>query len=104
MYKITGTPCKHFPVGEGTGFVLETNSFGLDPPGKPNAIYFSGDSVFINELREIGKRWHLPASIFNLGNATFEFPTGPIQITMDRVLEDSPRNCHIIKRLSLSIK
>ncbi|KAJ5472226.1 hypothetical protein N7530_006227 [Penicillium desertorum] len=83
VYRITGTPCKHFPIGEVTGFVLETDSFGLDASGKPNAIYFSGDTVYIDELREIGKRWHITAAIFNLGNATFDFPTGPIQITMD---------------------
>jgi L-ascorbate metabolism protein UlaG (beta-lactamase superfamily) len=82
-YRITGTPCKHFPVGEVTGFILETDSFGVSPSGKPNAIYFSGDTVYIDELQEIGKRWHITAAIFNLGNATFEFPTGPIQITMD---------------------
>jgi L-ascorbate metabolism protein UlaG (beta-lactamase superfamily) len=82
-YRITGTPCKHFPVGEVTGFILETDSFGIDPSGKPNAIYFSGDTVYIDELREIGKRWHITAALFNLGNATFDFPTGPIQITMD---------------------
>ncbi|KAH2238084.1 hypothetical protein KXW14_000670 [Aspergillus fumigatus] len=83
VFRITGTPCKHFPVGEVTGFILETDSFGVDATGKPNAIYFSGDTVYIDELREIGKKWHISAAILNLGNATFDFPTGPIQITMD---------------------
>lgn len=62
---------------------METDSFGVDATGKPNAIYFSGDTVYIDELREIGKKWHISAAILNLGNATFDFPTGPIQITMD---------------------
>ncbi|GES60555.1 Zn2+ dependent hydrolase [Aspergillus terreus] len=83
LFRITGTPCKHFPGGEVTGFVLETDSFGIEVTGKPNAIYFSGDTVYIGELREIGKRWHITAALLNLGNATFHFPTGPIQITMD---------------------
>ncbi|PLB52585.1 Metallo-hydrolase/oxidoreductase [Aspergillus steynii IBT 23096] len=83
-FRITGTPCKHFPVGEVTGFVLETDSFGTHAEsGKPNAIYFSGDTVYIDELQEIGKRWHITASLFNLGNATFTFPVGTFQITMD---------------------
>ncbi|KAI9373620.1 beta-lactamase superfamily domain-containing protein [Aspergillus egyptiacus] len=82
-FRITGTPCKHFPVGEVTGFVLETDSFGVDPTGKPNAIYFSGDTVYIDELREIGKKWHITAALLNLGNATFHYPVGTIQITMD---------------------
>jgi len=82
-FRITGTPCKHFPVGEVTGFVLETDSFGVHASGKPNAIWFSGDTVYIDELREIGRKWHITAALLNLGNATFELPTGPIKITMD---------------------
>ncbi|RMJ24782.1 hypothetical protein PHISP_04331 [Aspergillus sp. HF37] len=83
-FRITGTPCKHFPVGEVTGFLLETDSFGVDEAsGKPNAIYFSGDTVYIDELKEIKDRVHVMAAVLNLGNATFEFPIGPIQITMD---------------------
>lgn len=83
LFQITRTPCKHFPGGEVTGFILETDSFGIDAAGKPNAIYFSEDTVYIDELRQIGKRWHITAALLNLGNAMFQFPTGPIQITMD---------------------
>lgn len=83
VFRITGTPCKHFPIGEVTGFILETDSFGTHPSGKPNAIYFSGDTVYIDELREIGKKWHITAALLNLGKATFDFPNGSVQITMD---------------------
>ncbi|KAF7171988.1 hypothetical protein CNMCM5623_004247 [Aspergillus felis] len=83
VFQITGTPCKHFPGGEVTGFILETDSFGIHESGKPNAIYFSGDTVYIDELREIGNRWHVTAALLNLGNATFDFPVGQMQITMD---------------------
>ena len=82
-FRSTGTPCKHFPIGEVSGFILETDSFGVDASGKPNAIYFSGDTVYIDELREIGKKWHITAALLNLGNATIHLPSGPIQITMD---------------------
>ncbi|CAG7926730.1 unnamed protein product [Penicillium olsonii] len=83
-FRITGTPCKHFPIGEVTGFLLECDSFGIhEESGKPNAIYFSGDTVYIDELKEIKDRVHVTAAILNLGNATFDFPIGPIQITMD---------------------
>lgn len=83
-FRITGTPCKHFPIGEVTGFLLECDTFGVDEAsGKPNAIYFSGDTVYIDELKKIKDRVHVMAAILNLGNATFEFPIGPIQITMD---------------------
>ncbi|OJZ85402.1 hypothetical protein ASPFODRAFT_208547 [Aspergillus luchuensis CBS 106.47] len=83
QFRITGTPCKHFPIGEVTGFILEEDSFGIHASGKPNAIYFSGDTVYIDELKEIGKKWHITAAILNLGKATFHFPNGAIQITMD---------------------
>lgn len=83
VFRITGTPCKHFPVGEVTGFILETDSFGTHSSGKPNAIYFSGDTVYIDELREIGEKWHITAALLNLGKATFDFPNGSLQITMD---------------------
>ncbi|PLN86107.1 Metallo-hydrolase/oxidoreductase [Aspergillus taichungensis] len=84
VFRITGTPCKHFPVGEVTGFILETDSLGVHAEsGKLNAIYFSGDTVYIDELKEIGARWHVTAALLNLGKATFDFPVGPIQITMD---------------------
>ncbi|KAF2169072.1 hypothetical protein M409DRAFT_21083 [Zasmidium cellare ATCC 36951] len=82
-FRITGTPCKHFPVGEVTGFILETESFGLHSSGKPNAIWFSGDMVYIDELKEIGQKWHITAALLNLGNATVEFPVGKFKITMD---------------------
>ncbi|KAJ5354598.1 hypothetical protein N7541_005642 [Penicillium brevicompactum] len=83
-FHITGTPCKHFPIGEVTGFLIECDSFGThEETGKPNAIYFSGDTVYIDELKKIKDRVHVMAAVLNLGNATFEFPIGPIQITMD---------------------
>lgn len=83
-FRITGTPCKHFPIGEVTGFIIECDSFGIhEETGKPNAIYFSGDTVYIDELKKIKDRVHVMAAVLNLGNATFEFPIGAIQITMD---------------------
>lgn len=39
--------------------------------------------MYIDALRAIGDRWHVTAAILNLGNATVEFPAGPVQITMD---------------------
>ncbi|KAL5044228.1 hypothetical protein BDW71DRAFT_199100 [Aspergillus fruticulosus] len=83
-FKITGTPCKHFPGGEVRGFVLETDSFGVDAEtGLPNVVYFSGDTVWIDELAELSKRWHVVVAVLNLGNALFPYPKGVLQITFD---------------------
>lgn len=83
-FKITGIPCQHVPGGEVTGFVLETDSFGVDEKsGLPNAVYFTGDTVYFDELAEIGNKWHVMVAIFNLGEGSMETPKGKIQITMN---------------------
>jgi L-ascorbate metabolism protein UlaG (beta-lactamase superfamily) len=82
-FKITGTPCQHLPGGEVTGFVLETESFGVHSSGLPNAIWISGDTVYLDELVEIGKKWHIQVAQVHLGNAIVPMPSGPVQISMD---------------------
>ncbi|RJE24658.1 hypothetical protein PHISCL_03024 [Aspergillus sclerotialis] len=84
QFRITGTPCKHFPGGEVTGFILESDSFGVHPDsGLPNVVYFSGDTVWIDELADIKNKWHVVVAILNLGNALFPYPKGVLQITFD---------------------
>lgn len=46
-------------------------------------VYFSGDTVWIDELAEIRKKWHVSVAVLNLGNALFESPKGMLQITFD---------------------
>ena len=84
-FKVTGTPCQHLPPGECVGFLVTTDSFGSNPDGRPNAIYFSGDTVYLDELaQEIPKKFHVVAALLNLGCAKVPLPTGEvIQITMD---------------------
>ncbi|KAF7593561.1 hypothetical protein BBP40_011181 [Aspergillus hancockii] len=82
-YEITATPCQHLPGGECTGFILTTEDFGLNGDGRPNAIYFTGDAVFIDELAKIPEKFHVVAPVMNLGSAHAPLPEGPLQITMD---------------------
>jgi L-ascorbate metabolism protein UlaG (beta-lactamase superfamily) len=93
-FTITGTPCKHVPGQECTGFIITTESFGNSPDGRPNAIWFSGDTVYFDELRQIRDRWHVTAAILNLGFAHApgeilqlaqpgaKAADGPVQLTM----------------------
>ncbi|KAK5992300.1 UPF0173 metal-dependent hydrolase -like protein [Cladobotryum mycophilum] len=81
-FEVTATPCKHAPVGECIGFVLSAAEFG-STNGLPNAIYFSGDTVYIEELAEIGKRFHISLALVNLGSAAMPISDPPLQITMD---------------------
>ena len=71
QFTITGTPCVHYPGGEVTGFIIETESFGKDPKsGKPNAIFISGDTIYTDELAtQIPKKWNIVAAVLNLGKA-----------------------------------
>lgn len=59
-------------VDKSLGFLLHKKSFGTSPDGRQNVVYFTGDTVFIEnefrKLREIPRRGctHEPW----LGNAT----------------------------------
>lgn len=82
-FEITGTPCVHLPGGETTGFIVHTASFGTSPDGLPNAIYFSGDTIYLEELAQMRKKFHIALAILNLGAVIAPMPDGPLQITLD---------------------
>jgi L-ascorbate metabolism protein UlaG (beta-lactamase superfamily) len=86
--QIIGTPTQHLPGGECTGFIITGEGFGTGRDGLPNAIWFSGDTVYIEELKKMADEYHICAAVLNLGNAhvpvKLEEPNGPLmQITMD---------------------
>ncbi|KAF5135162.1 UPF0173 metal-dependent hydrolase [Metarhizium anisopliae] len=81
-FEVTATPCQHLPGGECVGFVLSGPEFG-QTNGKPNAIYFSGDTVYVEELAGIKDRFHVRAALLNLGAASVPVSDPPLQITMD---------------------
>ncbi|KAJ6142172.1 hypothetical protein N7497_011271 [Penicillium chrysogenum] len=75
--QIIGTPTQHLPGGECTGFIITGEGFGTGRDGLPNAIWFSGDTVYIDELKKMADEQRTcPANL--------EDPNGPLmQITMD---------------------
>jgi L-ascorbate metabolism protein UlaG (beta-lactamase superfamily) len=85
-FKIMATPTQHVPGNECTGFIVTGEDFGHGRDGLPNAIYFTGDTVYIEELDSIADRFHIVAAVMNLGNAhapISEDPNAPLmQITM----------------------
>ncbi|KAI1118024.1 Metallo-hydrolase/oxidoreductase [Nemania sp. NC0429] len=87
VFEVTGTPCKHLPGGECTGFVLTTAGFGTHPAdGKPNAVYFSGDTVYDADLQlaeRIREKWHVSLALLNLGAAKVPAGEDSLGITMD---------------------
>ncbi|KAF7128263.1 hypothetical protein CNMCM5793_002805 [Aspergillus hiratsukae] len=87
-FQITGTPTQHLPGGECTGFIITGEGFGYGRDNLPKAIYFSGDTVYIKDLKRMAVEYHICAAVFNLGNAhvpsNLEDPNSPlINITMD---------------------
>lgn len=91
-FNITATPCKHWPGHECVGFILHTESFGVAPDGRRNAIYFSGDTVYVDDLARMSETYHIAIAVMNLGKATFYEvdsegqpgqPGDSLQITMD---------------------
>jgi L-ascorbate metabolism protein UlaG (beta-lactamase superfamily) len=82
-FDVTGTPCQHLPGGECTGFVVTTTDFGTTD-GLPNAIYFSGDTVYLEELAQIRQKFHISVALLNIGAAMAPLPgTEPLLITMN---------------------
>ncbi|THZ92466.1 Metallo-hydrolase/oxidoreductase [Aureobasidium pullulans] len=100
--EITGVPAIHLPGGECTGFIISTESFGHAANGLPNAIYFSGDTIYHSDLLKMNEKWHIVAAVLNLGNA--HVPTDPskpedkLQITMGG--EDGAR---LVKELDADV-
>ena len=83
-YEITATRCEHLLPGQCIGFIVTIEHFGTSD-GKPNALYFSGDTVYLPELATIKNRFSVPVALFNLGKATVPKPGGGgvLQITID---------------------
>ncbi|EAA29625.1 hypothetical protein GE21DRAFT_1643 [Neurospora crassa] len=88
--EVTATPCKHLPGGQVVGFIVSSSdgAFGTQPDGRPNAIYFSGDTIHLEELGKMKAKYHIAVAMLNIGKATVILPGGgadgggPLQITM----------------------
>lgn len=83
-WEITGVPCVHMPGGEVTGFIVRNERFGMSNAGLPNAFYFTGDTIRLQEHSQIAKRFHIVVALMNLGDARFPVAgrDEPLQITM----------------------
>lgn len=82
-FKVTGIPCKHLPGGEVTGFILESPTFGTSADGKPNVIFWTGDTVYLEQLVQIRDKYHVSVLIMNLGKAEADLPSeGLVSLTM----------------------
>lgn len=80
-FQVTATPCQHLPGGECIGFIITALEFG-QTAGLPNAIYFSGDTVYLEDLAKMAKNYHINVALLNVGAAVAPIGEG-LQVTMD---------------------
>lgn len=80
-FDVTGTPCVHLPGGEVVGFIISAPEFG-QTGGKPNAIYFSGDTIYLPELAKMREQFHISVALLNIGKALAPIGEEPLQITL----------------------
>jgi L-ascorbate metabolism protein UlaG (beta-lactamase superfamily) len=82
IWNVTGTQCKHRPGGQVVGFNLRVPRFGFTN-GLPNVIWYSGDTVYLEELSKIKDIFHIRAAIFNMSDAHANINESDVQITMN---------------------
>ncbi len=65
------------------GFILSAEDFG-ETDGKPNAIWFSGDTIYLPELAKMKEKFHIAVALVNIGKVLVSLPGAaePLQITV----------------------
>ena len=81
--KLTGMPAVHTTDEEIRPVIGETMGFLLEWEGQKNgALYLSGDTVWIDDIEEIGKRFNIGTGILNMGAANVP-AVGDRRLTMN---------------------
>ncbi len=81
--RVTGLPAVHTSDHEIRGAVGETMGFMLEWDGQQNgAFYISGDTVWIDEIEEIGRRFKVGTGILHMGAANVP-AVGDRRLTMN---------------------
>lgn len=77
--RVTATPARHGPANMDRGPVNGYVIFFTDSPER--TIYFAGDTVWFDGVREVAQRFPVRAAILNLGAARVA-EVGPFHLTM----------------------
>ena len=81
--KVTGMPAIHTTDEEIRPVIGETMGFLLEWEGQQNgAFYLSGDTVWIDDIEEIGRRYNIGTGILNMGAANVP-AVGDRRLTMN---------------------
>lgn len=81
--RVTATPAKHGPSPEVQKATGDTMGFLLEWDGQKNgALYITGDTVYIPEIEEVGKRFKVGTAILHMGAARIP-AAGDNRLTMN---------------------
>ena len=81
--KVTATPAVHTNNPEIRSAVGETTGFMLEWDGQENGpFYLTGDTVWVDEIEEVGRRFHPGTAILNMGAANVP-AVGDNRLTMN---------------------
>jgi L-ascorbate metabolism protein UlaG (beta-lactamase superfamily) len=79
---ITATPARHGPHGA-EAYSGQVSGFVLSWEGEAGrALYFSGDTVWYEELTQVAQRFEVGVALLNLGAARLQV-IGPVDLTMN---------------------
>ena len=83
IVKVTAMPAVHTTNQEIRGAVSETTGFLLEWEGQQNgAFYISGDTVWVDDIEEIGRRYSVGTGILHMGAANVP-AVGDIRLSMN---------------------
>ena len=77
VLRVTATPARHGPEAGDRGPVI---GFALERDGEQGAVYFSGDTVWYEGVREVAGRFAVRVALLNCGAARVKV-AGPANIT-----------------------
>lgn len=81
--KVTAAPAIHTDNPDIRGDIGETTGFVLEWQGQENGVfYLTGDTVWTDEIEEIGRRFEVSTAILNMGAANVP-AVGDIRLTMN---------------------
>lgn len=103
-FQIIATPTKHVDGQECTGFLITSDDFGsCARDGLPNAIYFSGDTVYIPDLARMASDFHICAAILNLGNAHAPKDMGNPESSMYQITMDGKSAARLFREIKADV-
>ena len=96
LIRVTGTPAQHGPAHLQRGAVIGFVVALADVPD--SALYFSGDTVWVDGIAEVARRFHIRVAVLFMGAARVPV-VGPFALTM--TAEDGVRAAQALSKATI---